>query len=188
MNQLPAQPRLCLRPPPTNLAASSALAESCSYPELARSFDAIYDRWLAQIQKDQKNSKQYRRQLFELTGLEPHECPLPRDMDANFRRLYDQADSGIEYGPNDVHGCSIVWKEIHRELFPLCDEIINRPAITLADLALQARAVALQSSEHWLEDMNDFDDSWEGAVALINNLCQFAGIEAMPGLDGQAAT
>jgi hypothetical protein len=96
-----------------SFAASDTLAESCSHPDLARAFNALYDRWVLRTQKDRKNVEQFRRQLFELTVLAPHECPSPIKMDADLQRLCEKASSGIEDGPCDQHGCSLAWNEIH---------------------------------------------------------------------------
>jgi len=165
--------------PASPLPTPAAAFEECSYPALARRLDALYDRWLAQTQKDWKNSEQFDRQLFALTGLRPRECPIPIDMDANFRRLWDQAHNGIDYGPYDEDGHPIVWNEIHDEMSALCDEIVHRPATTLADLALQARAIALNNNAFWLGDEEDH----YGITDLVNNVCRLAGVEAMPRLE-----
>jgi hypothetical protein len=71
--------------------------------------------------------------------------------------------------------------EIHGELWPLVDEIIEEPAKTLADLAIRARAMAVMHDDFWTSDVlspNEYN-----LRALVDGICSLAGIEPLPGLD-----
>jgi hypothetical protein len=74
------------------------------------------------------------------------------------------------------------WEALSAEGAILFKLIINEPAVTIADIVLQARACALENSEFWISvpEWINF-----GAVCnrlLIDRICEFAGTTAFPGV------
>jgi hypothetical protein len=98
------------------------------------------------------------------------------------QRLADQAQlarlaAGAAPAPEDD-----AWGAIHDCMFPLCEEILRRPARGLPDLALQARAAALLNPELWTDE----DDACSAALRrLIDNICARAGVAALPGIEAR---
>src|ERR1700738_5052960 len=129
--------------PQCNRSYSMSTAGECSYPELARDFEAIYERFCDQLRQDRANSERFDQLMFEATGLTGDEWPVPLGQDPEFERVWHKIAKECLDSPTDEHGCRIDWNEIHGIIYPLCEKIMSLPAHTLADLALQARAVAL---------------------------------------------
>jgi hypothetical protein len=159
----------------TPSAAAPVLA-GCSYPDLARDLDLIYERWFLQSRKDAAGHARFDARVFQETGLRREQWPM-HGTDADFDRITGEINNEGDHEPVDEHGCSVVWNEIHDAMFPLCEEIVSLPVHTIADLALQARAAALLHAQYWTDE-----DGPEGFVALVESVCKLAGVEAMPGL------
>jgi hypothetical protein len=146
---------------------------ACSYPDHARKLLAVYERWCAKSREDIEGSDQFERRMVELTGL----CrDAWRFDDDEFERTLKKVSSELHDDPVDEYGASIIWNEIHDLLDPLCREVASLPVRSVADLALQARALALHYAEYWTGD----EDAPEGMNELITNVCALAGIEPMP--------
>lgn len=158
------------------LVPSPALAGS-SYPEHARRLLAVYDRWLAKVERDAENTKTFRARIFELTGLEYGQWPRPYHDDATFSAAFKLASHELHHEDCDEHGCSIEWGAIHEVLYALCDEIAALPIRSIGDLALRTRAVALANAQYWLGDEEESTFS-----EFVDAVAEFAGIDAMPGL------
>jgi hypothetical protein len=77
--------------------------------------------------------------------------------------------------PVDENGDSIVWNEMLDELHEVVPEILSQPARTVADLALQARALVTKYC-------GEVDGPW---MCLAENVCGVAGVDLLPGLDRQ---
>jgi hypothetical protein len=117
--------------------------------------------------------------IFEATGLTRDEWPVSTDRSSEFNRIWLKIYNECEHEPVDEHGASIVHSEIFDAVYPLCEKIVSLPAHTVADLGLQARAMALVNFQYWIGD--ETPDT--GLVELVNNVCKLAGIEVMPGFD-----
>jgi hypothetical protein len=75
---------------------------SCSYPDLARQWMAIYERWLAASQEDKVKSGLFQQRTFERTGLRHGEWPLPPD-DSDFRLVFREVSDELDRDPVDEH-------------------------------------------------------------------------------------
>jgi hypothetical protein len=157
-----------------------------SYPELAKQFDVIYERWRVTRDEDIAHREEYEARLFEVTGIRREDSPNHgevghREYMAAVSRVSEELPDGR---PTDDHGCDVVWIEIHDELFPLLKEIARRPARTLADLALKARAIAIEECGPWTTTSEWYLEFSVLAVrALVDDLCALAGVEVLPGID-----
>jgi hypothetical protein len=125
-----------------SIAASSS--GEFTYPDLASRFAAVYARWREQRARDEAQQRQVDRRIEAETGLSRADEPSPGDAgfghyDAIARRIVSEIPEGGEKR----------WDVIHDEMFPLCRDILQRPAHSLTDLGLQARAFALINSEGW---------------------------------------
>jgi hypothetical protein len=158
----------------------AAAAGGCSYPDLAREFAAIYERVIDRSRRDHAALKRFDSRVFEVTGLTRDQWPWPfgRDpefeCDPEFDRLVKKIQSeNADPEPTDEHGCSIELNEIDDVLDPLVEKILGLPVHNVADLALQARVVALANCEF---------DVPVGFFTLLENIGKLAGIEieAMP--------
>jgi hypothetical protein len=153
---------------------------SAAILSLAREFAAIYERWKAKSNLDSKESALFDRLVFEAMGLAREDWPLG---DPEFERTTTAIANESMHDPVDEHGCSIIWNEINDAIFPLCEKIVSLPARTIADLALQARAVALLNAEYWTGE----EEGPQGFVTLVNSVCSLGGVEAMPGVEHEFA-
>jgi hypothetical protein len=157
----------------------AASGNECSYPDLARQFAAAYERFRFQNNRDCARSRQLKERVLEATGLTHDEWPVSADRSSEFDRIWQRIYDECEHVPSDAHGRSIVHQEIFDVVYPLCEKIASLPAHTLADLGLQARALALANFQYW----NGDETPDLGLVELVNNVCILAGIEVMPGFE-----
>ena len=165
--------------PATALAATGDV----SFPELAARYAAIYPRWLTQTTLDVASLDKFENMVGEATD-------IPRNQQPHFGDEGYEAYSDIrsvlakttkDDTPVDEHGCSIVWKEIHDEIFPLVREILEQPARSIADLALQAQAFALGHTFYWIDGLADDDSEGKEVRAIIDSVCKFCGVDPLPG-------
>jgi hypothetical protein len=66
----------------------------------------------------------------------------------------------------------------HRGSLASCHHILSQPARNLAALVLHGRAAALSNAGYWIGD----NEEGGGLVMLVESICKFAGVEAMPGV------
>jgi hypothetical protein len=168
---------------PALSAPAYAATGNVSFPELAARYAAIYPRWLTQSNLDEAHLAKFEAAVTEATG-------IPRNQQPNFGDEGYEAYSAIRCDlsktiesddPVDEHGCSIVWKEIHDEIFPLVREILEQPARSITDLALQAQAFALGHTFYWIDHRDDDDSEGKEVRAIIDSVCKFCGVDPLPG-------
>jgi hypothetical protein len=160
------------------LAAAPPALPNCTYPDHARKFAAIYERWLNRFTRDERNSERFNARILELTGVSREEwVGAVDDHGDEFSATWDRVFEEIHGDdPLDEHGSSIEWNEIHDIMYPLCREIAELPINTLADLALRSRAMALSNHSRWTGDEDD-----DEVVVFVEAVAKFAGVETMPG-------
>jgi hypothetical protein len=113
---------------------------SPAFVDLASRFEAISTRFFAQLAIDQQQSDEIDAAITKATGLTRDQWPHHRD--PGFEDHMELVRKiGAEFPDDDD---SIAWNEIDGELDPLGDIILTQTPHTLADLALQARAVAIR--------------------------------------------
>lgn len=143
-----------------------------SFPELVDRFVRVCARRDAQLALDRADSAKTERLLDQATGLTREQRneikptdPRWADYVANLDRIVKENPSS---DPVDEDGDSVAWNEIHDELFPLCDAILERRPQSLADLAWQAEAFIVAYGE-FLDDENG-----AGALKLADNIRRLA--------------
>jgi hypothetical protein len=83
-----------------------------------------------------------------------------------------------DHNPVDESGSSIAWNEIHDELFPVCEEILEQHAQSAAGLGVQAQAFAMMHTEYWTGEADD-----ERIRPIIDSVCKFCSVEPLPGVN-----
>ena len=76
------------------------------------------------------------------------------------------------------------WNALSEESRELVDAIMAQPAASLADIALQARACAMENSACWT-DAPDYhlDSGTRAACLLVEQICRLADVSVFPGLN-----
>jgi hypothetical protein len=111
-----------------------------SFPDLAARFDALYAHWRDWSNRDHAQSELFDARLTAVTGLSRDEQPKPGEPGwDDFQVVWDRVWKELPHAPVNEDGEDIELAEIHDELWPLIDDIMEQPAKTLADLVIQAR-------------------------------------------------
>ena len=168
---------------PAISAPAYAATGDVSFPELAARYAAIYSRWLTQSILDHAHLAKFEATVTEATGIPRNQQPHFGDegYEAYFAIRCDLSKTIESDDPVDEHGCSIVWNEIHDELFPLVHEILEQPARSIADLALQAQAFALGQNQYWIDGLSEDNSEGKRVRAIIDSVCKFCGVDPLPG-------
>jgi hypothetical protein len=171
--------------PALAVPAGAAPIGEISFPDLAARFASVYARWSAQVKIGDKSLAAFNAKVEAVTGIASKNAPSMDDDPTGYweirEALAKDPDLHRDDGPLDEHGCSIVWNEIHGEMYPLIREILRQPARSLADLALQAQAFALAQNQHWTEETDD-NEIFE-IRAVIESVCKFCGVDPLPGIE-----
>jgi hypothetical protein len=158
-----------------------AIADSqISFPELAEEFEDTYREWLKQSTADQESTRQYRAAFEGVSGVPWKKYDAidfgkiseeERDRwHAIHRRAYDSI-AAREYD----------WTELNNDLYSLCDEILEQPAVSIADLKIQVRAFALSESHVWLEAGTE-EIKTNSVKRIVEAFCRHIGLEEiLPG-------
>jgi hypothetical protein len=167
-------------------AIASAPIGKISFPDLATEFADLYPRWLAGMRKGAENLAAFNAKVKAATGISRDAEP-PYDNDPTgywdtLNALANKPDGDRD--PVDKDGHSIVWAEIHDELFALAEEIMRQPAKSIADLALQAQVAGVINEQHWDEGL-EFEPDNVCLRVLADNICKIAGVEILAGLEKQ---
>ncbi|UPJ27085.1 hypothetical protein [Bradyrhizobium sp. CW1] len=133
---------------------ASGVSTVHSRPDLAGRFDEFYALWKHQREADALESAA--RDAAERTG-----------------QPFAWSDPDNE-----------AWSKINEGGSQLIDEIMSQRATSLGDIALQARASAMDNVEYWF-DRSAIEYMNAGPVAfrqLVERICELAGVEVFPGL------
>ncbi|MEY9572998.1 hypothetical protein ABIE88_000574 [Bradyrhizobium diazoefficiens] len=131
---------------------ASGAASACSRPDLAARFDEFYALWKAQREAD---------------AAESAAC----DAAEREGQAFDWSDPDNER-----------WFKINEGRSQLIDEIMSHRASSLADVVLQARASAMDNHLYWLDQASLTDAGNVVYRQLVDRICEFAGVEAFPGI------
>lgn len=161
------------------------LSPGSSSPDLSARLEAVRERWRVRHLADRESAAILEARLTAATGLPSDQYPRWDDHSPEAKRYRalrlaaarELDDPDTE--PCDEHGCSIEWNSIHDEMFSVCLEILKRPALSVADIVLQAQAYALLYSEEWTSEPTNHGE----ARMLIESICRFAGVEALTGVE-----
>ncbi|BBF92215.1 hypothetical protein [Blastochloris tepida] len=161
---------------------TSAADTAVSLPDLAARFAELYPRW-----RDYKNRRHAEHEEFEArvlaaTGMTFDEAEARGGiLFENYRAvrkqvINDDAQRGLldDDDPEDV-----IWDEING----LASSILKHPALSMDDVRLQARAVAVFCLSYWT-DVKSIDGLTWHMRRVIENFAAVAGVELLPGLDG----
>jgi hypothetical protein len=169
--------------PALAMPAGAAPVGKISFPDLAARFASVYARWFAQCKIEDERRAAFNAKVEAATGISRRDEPpiILGEPSAYWDTFRTVQKNNPDNDPVDEDGCSIVWNEIHDELFPLVDEILQQPARSIADLALQAQAFALAQQYHWTDE-TDGREVVE-IRALIESVCKFCGVDPLPGVE-----
>ena len=145
-----------------------------SFPGLVARFVKVQKRSDAQREKDKARREMIHRLFTAETGLPADVMFPPRPNSALWQRLDAIRSRLRDQYPNpdmDQNGASIAWPEIHDELYEVAEEMLNRGATSLTDLAWQAEAL-------WTIDRGDSPDAF--ASKLIDNIRSLTGSSLIP--------
>lgn len=137
------------------IATPSIASESgCSRPDLSERFEQFYARWKARRERDRAEDV-----------------------------AFDEARRNRQpftYSDPDGEG----WSLLNIECDELVKEIAAMRATSLADLALQARAVALDHHLLWTDPAEvENNDAGRASRTLVDNIMAMVGGEALPGIE-----
>lgn len=161
---------------------AAAAAVECGFPELEKRLTAVRNRWIAKRKIDASRQDLFEARVTAATGV-PRSAGLgifekTPESEAYWETRIRLSNSIPAEDPADEHGSSVIWNEIHDELYGVCEEIIGQSARTAADLGVQAQAYALMWHEYWTGG-----DSADDVRAIVESICKFAVVEALPGVE-----
>lgn len=172
--------------PAAAIGAAPALSSplgAVSFPDLAGQFARLYPRWRDRTNESHASLDRFDAKLKAATGLSRDEAPAVGDpgWDEYHAVLMSLPHDHADDDPVNELGESIVWAEIYDELWPLIDDILEQPAKTLADLAIQAQVMAVENHEFWTNGMLGQDEY--RLRLFVESVCALAGVEPLPGVN-----
>lgn len=158
------------------------LVRPAGCPEIAARWALVYGRWRDRENSNHASATRYEARVTAATGM-TYADYLALDADDPRAIAYSEARRRVptedEFDlpeEEDDEG----FRRLYAELDPVIEEIMSRPVRSLADLALQARAVAVYSRELWSAAPDRPRDIY--IRLLVENLCGLAGVEVLPGV------
>ena len=139
---------------------------------LGAELDAAERNWAAQFTFDRELMRQIDGETERLTGIKVADAP--EDYQHEYWEVRGAVVKRFE-DPNETDENS-PWDAIHGVLDPLCRRILSIRATTLAGLAIQVRAAALEHQEMW----DDPNDEWSTLRGLIESVSGFLGVRLAP--------
>lgn len=127
---------------------------SCSRPDLAIRLENLYSRFKSQFEADQRENAAY--DAARLSGAD-----------------FVWSDPDLEN-----------WDPIRREGDALMLAILHQPAVTVADIVLQALICAFENRILWLDpsSVESMDPGTRAFRLLVDSICNFGGMPAFPGI------
>jgi hypothetical protein len=148
-----------------NLSRRAPVADA-ELLDLGAQLESIIHEWHAKRAIDAQNSASFEAKA-ELAGL-PN-LPQHAEKRASLMHL-----TKFGWEDSDERGNDVVWTSIHDRLYPLVDAILSRGALTVAGLAVQARAMTAARSDLWEEEEDSYERTFMDAV------CEFLNVTPVP--------
>lgn len=166
--------------------AAPALASDAigaSHPDaellaLAAELDPIISEWTAQMAIDHRQYDAWLTACERAGFPEVEYGSMPEEEYRAYQKKRFCIHS-VDEVPDEVdeHGYSVVWKKIHDRLNPLLDAILSRKALTVAGLAVLARAITIWHADYWDDGAAD---EYENERKFIETVCAFVGVTPVP--------
>jgi hypothetical protein len=138
------------------LVATPAVSDqsNCSRPDLAVRVENLCSRFKSQFEADMREGAAYEGAM--LSGAD-----------------FAWSDPDLEN-----------WEAINSEGDALAAAILHQPAVTAADVVLQARICALENNIFWLDPLSisSMDSGQEAFRLLVDSICKFGGMQVFPGM------
>lgn len=166
--------------PAVALAGPNAIASTgVTDPKLAAEFEAFYAGWRAQFLADENRRMQFYELVEAATGI-PRDRAPDRDEPGyeEYKRVWDEISKEIKDPDPDLTR----WTDLNHSRDEIALKILQQPARTVGDVALQARAFALANTEMWIDDPTS-EEPYRCMRYLTESVGKFAGVDTLlPGM------
>lgn len=166
--------------PAVALAGPNAIASTgVTDPKLAAEFEAFYAGWRAQFLADENRRMRFYELVEAATGI-PRDRAPDRDEPGyeEYKRVWDE----ISKEDKDPDPELTRWTDLNHSRDEIALKILQQPARTIGDVALQARAFALANTEIWIDDPTS-EEPYRSMRYLTESVGKFAGLDnLLPGL------